>query len=132
MNSSERSFRVIRRGDGGLCMETNGWTFDLAPPEIVRLSLPPYARGVDWLVREASRAKGISSDQMKVVFDENLFIGCDAVLSGPERSNGGWIYSISGECMEVPQPTKVWICDKMSLYFDKAPGKIHVFLDSLS
>lgn len=113
-------------------MERNGWTFDLAMPDVVRLALPPYVRGVDWFVRSAAKIKGISSETMTVSFDESFFIGCDACLSGPERSCGGWIYLIEGESVPVEPGTKMWVCDSMRIYFEEAPNKIYVSLSRLN
>ena len=131
MNSDEaETFKVISR-KGGYWLEKNGWTFNLRPPEIVEISLPPYVNGIDWFIKEASSIKGISSELMEVKFSLNLFMGCDANLSYEEKAFGGWIYSLGREFLDFNVDRKIWICGQMKLYFENPPKKIFVSLESL-
>lgn len=129
MNSVEpRSFKVMIK-NGELYLYKDGWTFNLSPPEFVKLYLPPYVEGVDWFVRSALRIKGLRSDSLKVSFHDSLFSGCDASLEEPEKSYGGWIYSVKDEFLGIEPDRKIWICEHMKIYFDDAPGKIFVSLE---
>lgn len=129
MSSGENSFRVVGRKDGGLCMEKNGWTFDLAAPEIVKLALPPYVKGVDWFIKEAAKIKGISSKDMRVSFNESFFIGCDASLHYDSPHSGGWIYKVRGEGVKADELSMIWICRKMQDEFKKPPSNIFTLLE---
>ena len=122
MNS--RSFRVISK-NSGLWLEKDGWTFNLEPPEMVKLSLPPYVEGVDWFIRKAMNAKGIDSEFLEVKFSEELFLGCDARLNYVDSSFGGWIYSASNEFLDISFDRKLWICSQMRLYFDHPPSELY-------
>lgn len=130
MNSSDpRSFRIISK-KGELYLYKDGWTFNLSPPDFVKLYLPPYVEGVDWFVRSAMRIKGIESGPMRVNFHDGLFMGCDASLNSPEKSYGGWIYSVEDELLGIEPDRKIWVCEHMKIYFDHAPEKIFVGLES--
>jgi hypothetical protein len=130
MNSDEtRSFRILSK-NGELYLYKDGWTFNLSPPEIVKFSLPPYVEGVDWFVRAAAKIKGVSSEYMKISFHDQLFMGCDASLDGPERSYEGWIYSVKDEFLGIEPDRKIWICEHMKIYFKNAPNKIFVSLEA--
>lgn len=125
MNSSERSFRVISI-NGGLWLEKDGWTFNLEPPETIKLSLPPYVEGLDWFIREAMKAKSMDCKFIKVIFSESLFLGCDARLSYESVDLGGWRYSLFKEFMDFDSDRKLWICRQMRLYFDQPPRELFV------
>ena len=117
---------------GDFYLYKDGWTFNLSPPEMVKLYLPPYVEGVDWFVRSATRIKEISSDSMRVRFHPELFMECDVSLHSPEKSHGGWIYSVKDEFLGIEPDRKIWICDHMKIYFDQAPEKIFVSLEEFS
>lgn len=125
---SSRSFRIISR-NGGLWLEKDGWTFNLEPPEMIKLSLPPYVEGVDWLVRQAMKAKGVDSEFMRVTFSEELFLGCDARLNYMDSAFGGWTYSLSREFLDISLDRKLWICPQMRLYFDKPPMELYTCIE---
>jgi hypothetical protein len=122
------SFRVISR-NGGFWLEKDGWTFNLEPPEVVKLSLPPYVEGIDWFILNSSRLKNIASEFMKVTFSEEMFLGCDARLEYTDSAFGGWIYSISKEFLDFSIDRKIWICSQMNLYFDKPPTKLYTCIE---
>lgn len=122
-------FRVIRK-KGELYLYKDGWTFNLSPPEFVKLYLPPYVEGVDWFVRSAMKIKGIDSQSMRVNFHSELFMGCDASLHSPEKSQGGWIYTVKDEFLGIEPDRKIWLCEHMKIYFDMAPDSIFVSLQA--
>jgi hypothetical protein len=126
--NSERSFRVISR-KGGLWLDKDGWTFNLEPPEIVKMSLPPYFEGVDWFIREAMRLKGIEDEYLSVKFSDSLFLGCDANLSYIDSAFGGWTYSVDKEFLEFDSIRKLWICSQMKLYFDNQPKHLFISIE---
>lgn len=128
MSSEPSSFRVISR-NSGFWLEKNGWTFNLAPPEMVKISMPPDCEGLDWFVREASRIKEIRREFMRVNFSEVLFLGCDASLSYSESSFGGWIYSLQNEFLDFRNHRRMWICGQMKLYFEKPPQRLFISLE---
>ena len=126
MNSSdERTFQVISK-NGGYWLNKNGWTFNLAPPDMVRISLPPYVEGVGWFVGEACRAKGIAPSLIEVKFSESLFLECDARIEHESESMGGWIYSIESESMLRSPDKKMWICPQMKLYYERPPNTVYI------
>jgi len=128
MNSQEGNFRIISR-NGGLWLDKNGWTFNLEPPEAVKISLPPYVEGVDWFVRSAMVAKGLECEYMKVTFCDSLFLGCDANLSYMDSAFGGWIYKIKSEFLRFKTDRKLWICPQMKLYFENPPSNLFISLE---
>lgn len=109
-------------------MERDGWTFDLAPTLIARMSLPPYVEGVDWFLREAAGIKGVASDSMRLDFCEHFFIGCDASLEYEGPSSGGWVYRVMPEGIRASTDRKVWVCPQMNAYFERPPNKIFISL----
>lgn len=129
MNFPDGQANIIRK-NGIFYLERNGWTFNLSPPDMVKLSLPPYVEGVDWFVRSLSELKSIDSDMMMIKYSEETFFGCDASLNRPEKALGGWIYSLEDEFLGVTTDRKVWTCPQMSLYFENAPLKIFISLEA--
>lgn len=128
MNSPEHSFRVISR-NGGLWLNKDGWTFNLDPPETIKLSMPPYMEGVGWFVSEAARMKGIESEYMDVKFSQSLFLGCDASLSYADSMYGGWSYSVNKEFLDFETTRRLWICPQMKIYFDSPPREIFISVE---
>lgn len=122
------NFRVISR-NGGFWLEKDGWTFNLEPPEFVKLSLPPYVEGVDWWIRSAVSLKGIDSEFLRVQFSESLFLGCDANLSYMGLSFGGWTYSVKKEFLNFNTDRKLWICSQMKFYFENPPKELFISVE---
>lgn len=128
MNCEQKSFKIISK-NSDFCLEKNGWTFNLSPPEMIKISFPPDVEGLDWFVKEARILKNISSKTMNVDFSTSFFLGCDANLEYSESSFGGWIYSIENESLNFNNYRRIWICSQMKLYFENPPKKIFILIE---
>jgi len=128
MNSNPNRFKVLSKNEN-FWLDNEGWTFNLSPSQIVKLSLPPYIEGIDWFIRQARSIKTISSSSMWVNFSECFFLGCDAKLSYLQNSFGGWIYSIEGESLKFDNFRRIWICPHVNMYFEHPPNSIYVSLE---
>ena len=69
-------FKILKR-KGRLFLDYGGWTYDLSPPEFVRMVLPPNIKGVDSFLMEGARRKGIQDDFLLSFSREETF-ECDA------------------------------------------------------
>jgi hypothetical protein len=126
MNSTEsRNFQVISK-NGGFWINKNGWTFNLAPPDMVKISLPPYVEGIGWFIREAAILKSIYSNLMDVKFSDSFFMDCDVRIDYESDSMGGWIYSVESESRIRSPDKKMWICPQMKLYYDQPPKTVYI------
>jgi hypothetical protein len=121
--------RVLQGKNGSFHLEHNGWTYDLAPPPMVKMSLPPYVEGLDWFVREARKSKGISSSETTIRFSSDFFPGCDASIEYSGSSNGGWNYSVTGESSFLGERRHLWICPHAKLYFDEPPKRMFISVE---
>ena len=115
--------------DGIFYAERNGWAINLSPPNMVKLSLPPYVEGMDWFLKSAAKFKNISPDSMKVRFSGSIFLGCDVRLESPEQMFGGWTYSVADEFLGAKIDRKIWMCPNFKLYYNMVPEKIFVSLE---
>ena len=130
MNSTvEGSVRIIQGQDGRFHLEHHGWTYDLAPPAIVRMSLPPYVEGMDWFVRECRKSNGVTSTNTRIRFSGEFFPGCDASIEYSGASSGGWNYSVIGESSFLGEKRDLWVCPQMKLYFDEPPKRMFISVE---
>ena len=128
MNSEDESLRIICQ-NGGFWLDKDGWTFSFEPPELVRLSLPPYVEGIDWWIRSVLDLKGINSDFLKIRFSQSLFLGCDAQLSYSNSTLSGWIYAVKKEFLQFNTEKKLWICPQLKLFFDSPPKELFISVE---
>jgi hypothetical protein len=123
MSLFEKKFKVIRR-KGRLFLDYEGWTYDLSPPEIINMTLPPDVSGVDAYLLEGSKNKGIKGD-FSVSFNSEWFIGCDASAKYMDKFMDGWIYEIRYS----KNVRRAWICPYLKFLFDKPPEIMHVLIE---
>lgn len=126
---TEGKVRVLQGKNGSFFLEKNGWTYDLAPPPMVKISLPPYVEGLDWFVREVRKNKKISSSETTIKFSNTFFPGCDASIEYSGSSNGGWNYSVIGESSFIGEKRHVWICPHAKFYFDEPPKNMFISVE---
>lgn len=124
MSSFEKKFKVIRR-KGRLFLDHEGWTYDLSPPDAMKIALPPNVSGVDVYLSEGARSKGVEGD-FSVLFNSDWFIGCDASARYVDKFMDGWIYEIS----DKKSVRRAWICSYMKLLLDKPPDIMHVLIET--
>jgi hypothetical protein len=123
MNTHENSleFNVIRR-KGKLFLDYGGWTYDLSPPDFVRMVLPPNVSGVDAFLLHGSKTKGIVGD-FKLKFDREPSLECDAEANYIDKFMDGWTYEITSGGL---QSRKAWVCNYMTLFFKSPPEIMYI------
>jgi len=127
MNTPSESlkFKVLKR-KGRLFLDHHGWTYDLSPPEFVRMILPPNVAGVDAFLVEGSKRKGISGD-FTLEFSSDFNFECDASATYSTKFMDGWIYDISSGS----ESRKAWVCSYMKLIFKEPPDIIYLSIEAL-
>jgi len=97
------------------------WVFDDVVAGLVR---EPFVAGmpemIDFLVRDIPDA----DEGFRLTFSGTPFPGYQQFLSRDREEMGGWWYRIEDPPMEG------WLCPALFKYFDQAPEKIYVRVDS--
>lgn len=125
MNIPEKllKFKVLKR-KGKLFLDYGGWTYDLSPPDFVRMVLPPNVTGVDSFLLEGAKRKGIDGDFM-LQFSHEPSLECDASASYLDKFMDGWMYEITSGS----QRRKAWVCGYMRLVFKDPPKTMYITID---
>lgn len=125
MNTPEKllEFKVLKR-KGKLYLDYGGWTYDLSPPDFVRMVLPPNISGVDSFLMDGAKRKGIDGD-FTLKFSHIPLLECDASARYLEKFMDGWVYEISSGM----QKRKAWVCGYMKLVFERPPDTMHITIE---
>ena len=124
-HENDLDFKVIKR-KGRLFLDYEGWTYDLSPPEIVRMALPPNILGVDFFLMKGAMIKGIEGD-FRLKFDLEESLQYDTFASYIGKLMNGWIY----EMAFGHEQRKVWVCEYMKLIFKEPPKKSYITIRPL-
>lgn len=122
MNTPEKvlEFKVLKR-KGRLYLDYGGWTYDLSPPDFVRIALPPNVSGVDSFLIEGAKRKRLEGD-FTLQFSHEDSLDCDASANYLEKFMDGWVYDIASGL----QKRKVWVCSYMKLIFKNPPDVMYI------
>lgn len=102
----------------------NGWPYDLSPPPIVKISLPPNIIGIDEVLREGSKIKNINGDFVLTASDE-WFFGCDVRAEYKNTELNGWVYVAKSEKLKISDQ-HVWVCPYLKFYFEEPPKILYM------
>lgn len=120
---SQSYFSILKK-DSKFFITYQGWSYDLSPSNIVKMSLPPNVEGVDSFLRKASQYKNISGDIALVAKNDWFF--CDARIEYKEKFMEGWTYDIFSEEMKIPNGLGVWICPYIKFFYEDMPKKLYL------
>jgi hypothetical protein len=121
MSIHERQIINILRRKGRLFLDHEGWTYDLSPPDFIKMSLPPNTKGIDSFLEEGARAKGIDGD-FNIVFSREWFFECDASAFYSDKFMEGCIYEVKFR----EDSRKAWVCSYLGLLFSEPPQVMHI------
>lgn len=125
---SRRDYVKIIRKDGRLYVNHNGWTYDLSPPPIVKMNLPPDVSGVDEILDQGSKAKGIFGDfELRTEYD--WYRGCDARAELLKIFMDGSVYELFGEDLKFKRRL-VWACPYLKMMLGSNPKLIYLSVES--
>lgn len=119
-----KSFKVCIRKKG-IFLDYQGWMYDLSPPDYVKISLPPDVLGVDSLLLNSMKQKGIEGDFFVKICD-NADSEYEAEATYLNSFMEGWIYDVR----YVKINKKVWICSYLKFMYETPPKTIRVSLES--
>jgi hypothetical protein len=129
-NELEKLFIFIN-AQGNWCFEKDKKHYNLSPPEITRISLPPIASGADLLIKNACLLKNIDyRNGIYILFNENEFINYDFKLEYCDKLLDGWLYNVYSDKFKINNGQKIWACSYLDLYYKNPPKTFYIELQS--
>lgn len=114
------------------CFEKNKKFYNLAPSNIVRMSLSPLASGADQLIKNACELKNISyKNGINVIFTEQEHINYDFKLQYDDETFDGWLYTVTSDKYKINKGQKIWVCKYLNLYYENPPSNFYLSLESV-
>lgn len=107
-------FRAEKRG-GKFLVRDGTRAYTLTPPDIVRMSLPPYVKNLGDILSEISEKKKLEGDFF-VEFFEGWAPDTDLRVRFERSEQGGRIYELNPGSLDIS--ATVWVCDDSFLSFD--------------
>lgn len=124
---------VIKKIQNKWYFEKNNQLYNLSPNHIRKLTLSPIISGADALINKGCEIKNINNTkEIILLFSEEFFLNCDVRLELDDSLLDGWTYNVISEKIIVMEGQKVWACDYLNLFYEKAPKIIYIKLESFS
>jgi len=121
-------FDIIRKNKNYYILK-NGWTFDMSPPLIAKINLPPNVKGVDSFISEGQKIKNIKGDRLKLLVNKEWFLECDVKVEYFKKEFDGWIYKIKSESMQINSIIDIWVCSYLKNFFKETPNQLYLKLE---
>lgn len=127
--SYEKNIPILKKSEKFFIYYKNRY-YDLSPPSVISMTLPPSIVGFDFVIREGSRIKDIQ-ENLELKLSDEWFFYCDAKAEFKRSEMSGFIYRIEGEQIKI-KPQDVWICDYLKFFFEEPPAFLFLKLDSMA
>jgi hypothetical protein len=119
----ERSIEINKKKNRFVFTDC-GISYSLTPPLAVQASLPPYVKGMDFLLEKALEM-GIISKNLNASFSDEWMPVTDFIMEFVRRDFNGKIFQIRPERMKVEG--FIWFCKESEFLFSS--DKLFVRLD---
>lgn len=104
-------------------------TYSLPPSQFVRMNLSPDVMGMDEVIKEAMKIKGMQGD-VGLRVEKDWFTKCDIVMKMIGESLDGWIYEIKEERIKL-SGSKVWACSYLKMVMGEPLQTMFVSLEAI-
>lgn len=100
----------------------DGHEYDMAPADAVRAVLSPTILGANRVIEVGCNIKGIKNPEngFYLLFSPTYFPNSDVKLNFKEIKFEGWVYSIEGLNLTVPNVVEsIWVCPYLAMHYTK-------------
>lgn len=118
--------------NGHWFFDKDGRTYDMAPAEIVEMTLSPMVYGVDRLIQNACLIKKIDvvENGFLLLFSAEYFPNADVKFTYVEPKLDGFVYEVKElNMMGIPSYQSAWICKDILRYFQQPPQNLFIKIE---
>lgn len=116
-------YHITRKKDR-LFFIHQGWPYDLSPALITQMNMPPNVFGVDYVLNQGAKIKGITGD-FGIKMTEEWRLQCDAKMDFSKAMFDGWVYEITGESVKMKK-SLVWMCPYLKIVLGSPPATMYL------
>lgn len=122
----------IEKNNNSWVFKRNGRIYDMAPADLVKASLAPTVLGANRIIDAGCKIKGIKNPDkgFYLLFSHEYFPKADVKLEFLESKYEGWIYSVQGLNIEVPEVvTSIWVCPYLGIHYKEIPKNLFLRME---